>query len=822
MTALRAWLLLCLVWGTLVAPARGAEPAATLAADIAPRPVAEALAAFGRQTGLQLIYVASIADAQQSKGARAGLSLSEALTQLLDDTGLRFEFLNPHTVRIYAPPPIRQTVSQVAGASERQTSRHGAAPLLALEEVIVTATRREESADKVPISMAVWTQEAMETSGIKSMTEIGALTPGVEFDFDSIAGSADYTNLVIRGVTGRHGTTTGVYIDDSPVPAARGDTFARSFPWVFDLDRVEVLRGPQSTLLGQGTLGGAVRFIMNQPSLTGVSGLARAEYSTTAQGDPSYEAGAAVGGPLITDVLGFRASAWYRSDGGFVDRIDPFTGATIDGNANRLLSKSARVALTWAPTGALRITPSLDYESFGIRDTPVFYVNLSSPAAGELRNGMLTQQPYDDSFYLAAVQLSEGFDGADLSAVSSYFHRTAAVTIDWGPDYPASYADAATLPVDFRQRMFSQEIRLTSADPNAVLTWIAGAFYSAEHKREASRIVPAMGAVENADATVTDHAQLEGFGQIGLRMTKRLVTTAGLRIGRTSYGAVTEAPPMIRADAAETWVAPRYGLSYQAHEHNLLYLTVAKGYRGGVVYPATPCGGPDAAPSDSVWSYEIGAKDDLLGGRVHIEPSVFHIEWNNNQPDALFLGNCASPGVPRSAAASNGFDLAVQALVTERVKAGLAVAYTDAHYTETLRVGDTVIVHKGDALGTPPGVPSPWSVTASIEYKVRLASGVSASLWAEENFHSHNPGPFISDNPASPFYAPGWRADPSTSVLNLRAGASWPSLDLKLFVNNALDAQPFLGFRAKSPPGSLFVARTFRPRTVGLSATRRF
>ena len=822
MTARLTGLLLCLVWSTFAAPARSAEPATTLAADIGPRPVAEALAAFGRQTGLQLIYVASIADAQQSKGARAGQSLSEALTQILDDTGLRFEFLNPRTVRIYAPPPERQTVSQVAVASERQTSRHGAAPALALAEVIVTATRREEWADKVPISMAVWTQEAMEASGVKSMTEIGALTPGVELDFDSITGSADYTNLVIRGVTARHGTTTGVYIDDSPVPAARGDTFARSFPWVFDLDRVEVLRGPQSTLLGQGTLGGAVRFIMSQPSLTSFSGRVRAELSITMRGDPSYEAGAAVGGPLITDVLGFRASAWYRSDGGFVDRIDPFTNVPVERNANRLLSKSARVALTWAPTGALRITPSLDYESFGIRDTPVFYVSLSSPAAGELRNGMLTQQPYNDSFYLAAVQLSEGFGGADLSAVSSYFHRTAAVTIDWGPDYPASYADAATLPVDFRQRMFSQEIRLTSADPNAVLTWIAGGFYSAEHKSEASRIVAAMGAVENANATVSDHAQLEGFGQIGLRMTKRLIANAGVRIGRTSYGAVTEAPPVIRADAAETWVAPRYVLSYRPDEYNLLYLTVAKGYRGGVVYPATPCSGLAVAPSDSVWSYEIGAKDDLSGGRVHIEPSVFHIEWSNHQADAFFLGDCSAPGVPGSAAASNGFDLAVQALVTERVKAGLAVAYTDAHYTETLGLGDAVIVHEGDALGTPPLVPSPWSVTASLEYKVRLASGVIASLWAEDNFHSHNPGPFISDNPASPFYEPGWRADPSTRVLNLRAGASWPSLDLNLFVNNALDARPFLGFRAKSPPGSLFVATTFRPRTVGLFATWRF
>ena len=301
-------LVCCAMWCVIAPSMSHAQPPVTLSADIAPQPLTQALAALAQNTGLQLIYVSAIAGAQQSRGARAGLSLSEALTQLLDDTGLRFEFLNPQTVRIYLPPLLRPTISPVAMAPERHASRHSVARVT-LEEVVVTATRREEWANRVPISMAVWTQEAMEASGIKSMTEIGALTPGVEFDFDTLIGAIQ-TNLVIRGVTDRHGTTTGVFIDDTPVPAGRGDTFLRSFPWAFDLDRVEVLRGPQGTLLGQGALGGAIRFITNQPSLTTFSGLARTEFSTTARGDVSYEAGAAAGGPLLTEGLGFRVSGW--------------------------------------------------------------------------------------------------------------------------------------------------------------------------------------------------------------------------------------------------------------------------------------------------------------------------------------------------------------------------------------------------------------------------------------------------------------------------------------------------------------------------------
>src|SRR5882672_275884 len=180
MTALRTWLLFCLVWSTLAAPARSADPATTLAADIGPRPVAEALAAFGRQTGLQLIYVATIADARQSMGARAGLTVSEALAQLLDGTGLRFEFLNARTVRIFLAPAVVPTTVASLPVPQHHADRPAGPAAFGLEQVIVTARRREERAGRVPIDMAVWSQEAMEVAGVKSISDLGALTPGVE------------------------------------------------------------------------------------------------------------------------------------------------------------------------------------------------------------------------------------------------------------------------------------------------------------------------------------------------------------------------------------------------------------------------------------------------------------------------------------------------------------------------------------------------------------------------------------------------------------------------------------------------------------------
>jgi len=328
--------------------------------------------------------------------------------------------------------------------------------------------------------------------------------------------------------------------------------------------------------------------------------------------------------------------------------------------------------------------------------------------------------------------------------------------------------------------------------------------------------------VEDHDATVIDQSRLEGFGQIGLRITKRLTASAGLRTGRTSYDWVIEAPSIIRDGASETWVTPRFNLSYQTEAGNLFYMTVAKGYRSGGVYPPLAgCGETlNMFPPDTVWSYEIGAKDDLWGGRIHVEPSVFHIQWNNVQPDA-FTNTCNLVS-QRGTGASNGFDLAAQALVSERVKVGLAMSYTDAHFTQTLTVGNAVILHRGDALGHVPLVPSPWNVTASVEYKLGLKGSVTANVRAEDIFHSRNPGPFYEYNPASPFYDPGSRSDPSTNLVNLRASVQWSGFDLALFVNNALDLQPTLAQRDNDNGGAIFTATTFRPRTLGLSGTWRW
>src|SRR5208283_42761 len=186
--------------------------------------------------------------------------------------------------------------------------------------------RRAESLSKVPISVMALSQDDMDVRGIKDFQDIARFTPGVSIDNSG-------TNAIsIRGISSSGGAgTTGIYVDDTPIQMRSvGFNPDDTLPKTFDLDRVEVLRGPQGTLFGSGSEGGTVRYILTQPSLTKDSTYVKSEVSFTERGDPSYEAGVAQGGPIIDGVLGFRVSAWYRRDGGWIDRVDPTTRDVVE------------------------------------------------------------------------------------------------------------------------------------------------------------------------------------------------------------------------------------------------------------------------------------------------------------------------------------------------------------------------------------------------------------------------------------------------------------------------------------------------------------
>src|ERR1700675_4980435 len=258
-----------------------------------------------------------------------------------------------------------------------------------LEKIVVTAPRREESINRVPISVTAFSQDMIDQKGIKDFQDIVRFTPGVTID-------ATGTNAIsIRGISSSGGAgTTGIYIDDTPIQMrALGFNPDDTLPKTFDLDRVEVLRGPQGTLFGAGSEGGTVRYIMTQPSVTKESTYVRTEVGYTQYGEPSYEAGLAHGGPIIDNVLGFRASVWYRYDGGWINRVDPTSGAVVDKNANHANTVAARVALLYQPVDGVQITPSLMYQNARKHDQSTYWPPYSNVGAGQFNNASPERYP---------------------------------------------------------------------------------------------------------------------------------------------------------------------------------------------------------------------------------------------------------------------------------------------------------------------------------------------------------------------------------------------------------------------------------------------
>jgi iron complex outermembrane recepter protein len=403
-----------------------------------------------------------------------------------------------------------------------------------LEEIVVTATRRSEALSKVPISVTAINQESLDARGMKDFQDIARFTPGVTID-------SSITNAIsIRGISSSGGAgTTGIYIDDTPIQMRSvGFNPDDTLPKAFDLDRVEVLRGPQGTLFGAGSEGGTVRYIMTAPKLTGSSTYVRSEFSTTSGGEPSYELGAAHGAALIDGTLGVRVSAWYRKDGGWIDRVDPTSRVVTERSANFNDAYMLRLAAVWQPVASLTITPSIVYQKSNRHDESTYWPAYSNPSAGQFENASPERLPVPDRYYLPALKMELNLTHSQIISNTSFYSRneetaylgtvydlnyyqalgwpsnpindpnyvgdepaisgcgptsTAAVApCDW---YPLIDANGLHLPPGFtnyqspnkminQQRSWAEEVRWQSTDDSSRWRWTVGAFW--QQSKEAS------------------------------------------------------------------------------------------------------------------------------------------------------------------------------------------------------------------------------------------------------------------------------------------------------------------------------------------------
>lgn len=519
-----------------------------------------------------------------------------------------------------------------------------------VQELVVTATRQSQAMSKVPLSVSAFSEKTMEQRGVKSFEDLARFTPGVRFD-------AGDNGISIRGISSSAGSgTTGIYIDDTPIQMrALGFSADDALPAIFDLERVEVLRGPQGTLFGAGSQGGTVRYITPQPSLTDFSTFARGEVSSLRYGALGYEGGVAMGGPLVQDKLGMRVSAWSRRDGGWIDRVDNASinasnprGTVKDKDANSGRVTVLRGSVAFQPTDALLITTAIQYQKRTTRDNETFYEGISDRHSGVFRKSSPEYRGSDDRFYLPSVNVQYDFGAVKVISNTSYFDRNNTTGYD-GTIYNLSYYQSLYLDefdskaplypflnstginpalpfylspavVTNAQRNFTQEVRLQSNDPDARLTWVAGVFYQRNKQKSVEELIepatetlfpfafgttlvkyfeyPMFGADSYINQTRAKETQLAGFADLTFAVTERLKLIGGARYARSNYsfnnfadGAQNYERTEGKGKSKETPFTPKVGVSFQADSNHLFYATWSKGFRTGGANPPVPLDG---------------------------------------------------------------------------------------------------------------------------------------------------------------------------------------------------------------------------------------
>jgi iron complex outermembrane receptor protein len=766
------------------------------------------------------------------------------------------------------------TVAAISFGAIAHAADQSAASSGQLEEIVVTSQKRSEALDKVPISVTAIDQAMLDKQGVKDIGDVARLVPGLSLQASDELGD---TNISIRGITSDTGAqTTGVYIDDTPVQVRQDVVASNPYPKIFDLDHVEVLRGPQGTLYGAGSEGGTIRFLTPTPNLSTYSGFVRSELAFTDGGAPSYELGAAVGGPIVEDKLGFRASGWYREDGGYMTRVNPVDDHVEATDANGSDSKVAKVAFKFAPTDDFSFSPSVYYQDIHSADRSLSWEG--QPPFTELAQ---IPQPHSDKFVLPSVTAEYDFSAFTVKSITSYFKRNVNDTFDAtsfelsglipfnGQDY-----GGITLPghPDYRsvgtyqqgQNNWTEELRFASPDDSdSAWSWVGGFYYghsiasSGEQYAEPFDQVgnylsryygygpgnslsyfgeaPVDGKYSYLDHFVVRETEKAAYGNVTYAIQDDLKVSVGLRVAQSSFDYVdnqdgpygTAAPTTDSGSQGETPVTPRFNITYQMTPDQMIYATAAKGYRIGGANEPVPVDvcrrsldalgiskAPDTYQSDSVWSYEGGFKGRLFDNKVQVETSIYWINWNAIQQQ-VYLPDCGYYYTANlGTATSRGFDLQAQWAVGGGFVLSGTAGLTDTRYSKSVYDNNNILAKAGDSLATPE-----WTATLAAEYNFEITADTDGYARIDYQFS----GPYYRTGSAQTFsYQPNVRNAPATHYVTTRVGIKRGSWDISGFIDNVLNSTTSLYRYQDTQYSPGLRDTTFRPLTAGVTAEYKF
>ena len=701
-------------------------------------------------------------------------------------------------------------------------------------EVVVTAQKREQRLLDTPVPVTALTPETLQRLDAISFADYLARVPG----FASISSREGNTQLILRGITTgpQPNTTVGTYVDDTSYGASSVFTSAGTLTPDFDpsdLQRVEVLRGPQGTLYGANTLGGLLKFVTTPPDSTGYHARVEADGDTLTHGGSGYGARGMINLPLVTDTLAFRANAFYREDPGFIQ--DSFLGKH---NIDDTRVYGGRASLLWKATPDLtvRLTASGEHlKGLGAPEEDVDMTTLQ-PLYGRYQQKRFTSEILDNKYTLYNGDVNWNLGFADFVSSTSYSNlnvkRNSDVTTALGflggllgvPNFGLN--EPAPVNLD----RFTEEARLSS-HPGHFVDWQVGFYF--DHERGAQRqsfdpfdtttgapIPLPLLALVTLDSRYTEYA---GFGDVTLHFTSKFDVQGGVRYSSNSQhytqgidGLLEGGPsPPIVATSSDNSTTFLVTPEYKINPDNLVYVRIASGYRPGGPNALVPAqlaaNAPTSFGPDTLVNYELGYKSSLLNHRLTLDLSAFYINWTDVQLLTRF-GTFTVEGNGGSAV-SKGFEGSVTLTPVRGLTLSDNLAYTDARLTEDAPGAGGL---NGDRL---PYVPR-FSNSVNADYDLTLMGRFNAYVGASYRYIGDRPSAFATSAIAT-FVRP---AIPSYGVVDLRAGVTYQGYALNLYIKNINDSRGItdLGGLQQDPGQNPYAASLIQPRTFGASISAQF
>lgn len=813
---------------------------------VPPGPLAQALQSLSKQMGLQLIYEPKQVKAFHTAGVSGVHSARAAVRILLKGTPLVIKVDRTGAMAIVpagsAGPADRQRVNakgtkndrtsavstggEKDGHSGRDSSNtsktlsysqpEGDDIQPVLQEVLVTAEKKTQNIQDVPVSMSAVSSNTLISQNATRLTDVAAIVPGTEIASET--GNPGSTNVTIRGITTASisSTTVATTIDDVPVGSSSSYAYAALFgtdipPYV--IKQIEILRGPQGTLYGADSLGGLVKYVTPTPSVRTFSlqvggNLSRTNHPGSQIGNT---ANAAVNIPLIPGKLAINAAAGRAYTPGYINDVATNKRAYNDGAQD-----AARLTILWDITDklSLNLMGLYNHSAFNGFGTVPFDVSTAQPILGYTETNTLLQSGDNRTLNLGVATIKYKFNWGTLGSISGYSYDRALANYDLG-SLAQILGYAGFLAPGFNElnmKKFSEELRLASSRARR-LQWMIGAFYTHENTKyieidsalNQNAATPSSFALYNTYNPST-FAERAVFGSLTYRITKKWTAGAGLRYSSnhqtfSSYAsgvlASGSAFPQPSSDHSTTFsVTSRYHFK----QNLMLYTRIASGFRPGGSNVNLGPGVPRTFGPDHLVSYELGIKSELLNRRLLLNFTGFYINWSDIQltdrtpTDTTFIGNSGL-------AVSKGMEFKTGYRIINGVRVGLNGSYVDARLkTNAPAVG----AESGDRLPYAPAFSGAMTVDLNHRFDHRYEGNIHAAWRYVSAVQSNFPHSESGDAHL-----------PAYNVVDLTGGISWGRWNVNVFVRNANNEHAFLS-------SEVFGAAVLPPLSIGTGFEYRY